>query len=179
MKKFLKKLDPMPSGSSLPVSGPMALLRNSIDPDGSKYGKYLDPLGLFHDKDGPPNTEASDRMAALHRAEWDDYVQRFQPYDQKLLDSVRGDTLQREAVDRAGLSTNQAFDTARGSAERDRGRVGLADVDPTVRAHRDQEFQASKSAAMATNKNLSRLHADDRAQKVMAGNMAVGLRDYG
>src|SRR5690554_6689432 len=77
---------------ALPISGVTGYLRNRFDPDGSKYGQYLDPAGLFYNKNkaGEPDYEASNRTAGILRRDWENYLQDYAPYDAKLRNMVMG-----------------------------------------------------------------------------------------
>lgn len=162
----------------LPISGVTGYLRNKFDPDGSKYGKYLDPAGLFHSGgSSAPDNEASGRMAGILRRDWDNYLQDYQPYDAKLREMVMGDRDNQEAIDRARDTTLASFDASQGALGRDRSRLGLSMAADESKQMKDRSArQRTLSEVGAVNR--TRMHMADRDMQMMAGNMAGGgLRD--
>lgn len=118
---------------------------------------------------------ASDQMGQLLRAEWDDYINRFAPYDQKLIGLATSDEDNQFAIDRARQGVGGAFDTAAGTMQRNRERMGvtgLADVDNSI----SRQMAGSRTLAELSAVNNTRLHAQDRDKSIMAGDAAAGLK---
>lgn len=118
---------------------------------------------------------ASDRVGQLHRDEWYDYLNRFQPYDQKLLALATGDTDNKAAIQRSRESVGTAFDVATGSMNRDLSRMGLSEASDE-RLQREASTGLARAAAEVSAVNGARLHTQDRDMKLMSGDMATGLR---
>lgn len=118
---------------------------------------------------------ASDRVGQLHHDEWYDYLNRFQPYDQKLLALSTGNTDNKAAIQRSRESVGAAFDTATGSMQRDLSRMGLSEA-TDERSQREASTGLARAAAEVSAVNGARLHTQDRDMKLMSGDMATGLR---
>lgn len=118
---------------------------------------------------------ASDRVGRLHREEWYDYLNRFQPYDQRLLTLATTDADNEAAIQRSRESVNTAFDAASGSLQRDITRLGLSEADDE-RRQREASTDLARTAAEVGAINGTRLHTQDRDMKLMSGDMATGLR---
>jgi hypothetical protein len=118
---------------------------------------------------------ASDRMGNLIREEWDDYVARFQPYDQKVIGLATSDVDNQEAIERARSGVAGSFDVAQGTLQRNQQRLGLS----TAQRERDvnqRNTQAAKTLAEVGAINGTRIAAQDRDRALMAGNAAAGLK---
>lgn len=118
---------------------------------------------------------ASDRIGNLHRAEWADYVKRFEPRDQQLLGIATGNTDNQQAIDRSLSSVGGAFNVSRGSLDRDMSRMGLSSL-PDERLQRERGSLSAQRAAEVSAVNGARIHTQDRDMKLMSGDMASGLR---
>lgn len=118
---------------------------------------------------------ASDQMGKLMRAEWDDYITRFAPYDQKLIGLATSDEDNQQAIDRARAGVSSAFDTATGTLQRNNERLGvsgLADVNQSM----SRQIANNRTLAELNVANKTRLHAQDRDKSIMAGDAAAGLK---
>ena len=118
---------------------------------------------------------ASDRIANLMRAEWDDYLTRFQPRDQQLLGIATGTVDNEAAITRSRESAGGAFDAAQGTLNRDMSRLGLSSM-PDEAAPNRRNTQAAKTAAEVAAINGARISTQDRDLQLMSGDMAAGLR---
>lgn len=165
-------------GNTMPMDGTVTSLRNQFDPDGSKYGKYLDPLGLFHSPGASePDYEASTRTANILRRDWDNYLQDYAPYDAQLREMVMGDRDNQVAIDRARDATLASFDASQGALERNRSRLGLSLTGAESKQMKGRTARQRTLAEVGAT-NRTRLHMRDRDMQMMAGNAAgAGLRD--
>lgn len=122
------------------------------------------------------NEEASDKIARIYREEWQDYLNRFAPYDQKLIQAGTGDLDNQQAIDRARESSITAFDVAQQSQQRDLSRLGVSD-NPEERQYRESRTARQRKAAEIDATNRARLHTQDRDQQILTGGAATGLRE--
>ena len=120
--------------------------------------------------------KASDQLARIYREEWQDYLNRFAPAEQKLIDMATGTQDNEQAIDRARSSAAGAFDSANAGRQRDFQRLGLSESQDE-RAFRERRSARQKKVAEVDAANKARLHTQDRDLNLMAGDMAVGLRD--
>ena len=119
---------------------------------------------------------ASQTYARLLRDQWADYVERFQPYDEKLREIATGDADNKQAEQIARNAVDSGFRLAEGSFSRDMSRQGIS-LSPEEKMVTDRQNQIDKTAAEVGSVNAARLHARDRDQALMAGDLAVGLRE--
>lgn len=122
------------------------------------------------------NGSAEDTLAAIYRAEWQDYLDRFAPYEDKLIDFASNPEEVTKAVDKAGQNVDQGFMTAKGNLDRDRSRYGL-NLTGREAASEDRSNAMDKTAAKLAARNSTRLHVQDQQERVMSGGSAVGLRE--
>lgn len=118
---------------------------------------------------------ASDRIANLHRSEWQDYLTRFQPRDRQLLNLASGTLDNEQAIARSREAAGTGFDVAEQSLQRDMSRLGLSQSADEV-AQRGRSNSMARAAAEVSAVNGARLHTQDRDLKLMSGDMATGLR---
>lgn len=118
---------------------------------------------------------ASDRMGNLIRAEWDDYVTRFQPYDQKLIGLATGQQDNEQAIARARGSVAGSFDVAQGTLGRNKERLGLSSVSDEA-AVQNRNTATARTTSELNAINGTRIHAQDRDLSLMAGDAAAGLK---
>ncbi len=130
--------------------------------------------GITEDEATKPGS-ASDKLGSLIRAEWDDYLTRFAPYDQKLVGLATSDEDNQQAINRARQSVTGAFDTAAGTLQRNNERLGVSGLSD-VTASMNRQSSSSRTLAELSAVNKTRLHAQDRDQSIMAGDAAAGLK---
>jgi hypothetical protein len=118
---------------------------------------------------------ASDRMGQLIRSEWDDYVTRFQPYDQRVISMATGDEDNLAAVGRARAGVAGSFDVAQGTLQRNKERLGLSDAVDEV-AVNNRNTTTARTSSELNAINGTRIHAQDRDLSLMAGDAAAGLK---
>lgn len=122
------------------------------------------------------NGSAENTLAQIYRAEWQDYLDRFAPYEDKLIDYAMNPGEVTEAVDRAGENVDQGFMNAQGNLNRDRSRYGLS-LNGREAANEERNTAIDKTAAKLAARNSTRLHVQDQQERVMSGGSAVGLRE--
>jgi len=118
---------------------------------------------------------ASDLMGRLLREEWADYMNRFAPYDQKLIGLATSNEDNLQAIDRARQGASGAFDVATGTMNRNNNRLGLSNA-ADVNSSLDRQSQGNRTLAELGAMNKTRLHTEDRDRSIMAGDAAAGLK---
>lgn len=117
--------------------------------------------------------DPSAATAALTRAQWADYQQRFQPVETQLMNmttysnpEIVGQELGR-AIGEQGY-INKAFNTAQTQAVNNTARFGAA-LTPEQQAARNRQFTMSKSTAVVDAANRIRQKLIDRNQQIAVG----------
>lgn len=139
-------------------------------------GQATGQTGLLStDQPVQKNESASDTMARLQRAEWDDYKARFEPYNQKLIGLATGDEDNQQAVAMARSSAGLSFANAQRAADQDRERYGTALNADELQAN-TRGLSHAKAVADVGAVNQARLAASDRDMDIMSGDMSSGLK---
>lgn len=133
---------------------------------GAEYVSNLDePIILSKDKS---KYSASENMAKIARAEWEDYKKRFVPIENRLISEVSDRSLYEEAAERGAQNVGLAFDSQLGINERNNQRLGI-----TQTAEQQEQFtrQAGlqRSLAQVEASNRGREAIDERNLNIMAG----------
>lgn len=131
--------------------------------------------GAVSSNDPSKAGSASDQMGRLIRAEWGDYVSRFQPYDRQLIGLATGDTDNNQAIGRARSGVAGSFDVAQGTLQRNQQRLGLSSASDELAAQ-TQNTATAKTVAEVGAVNGTRLNTKDRDLSLMAGDAAAGLK---
>lgn len=111
---------------------------------------------------------ASSMSAQLTRAQWQDWITRFAPYETRLKELAMGQTDNQEAEQRAGQAVSTAFNTSQGSYARNRARYGLSAMPGMT-----DQMALSKTATQAAAINQTRQATRDRDMALLTG----GLND--
>lgn len=113
---------------------------------------------------------ASDRYAELTRQNYEDWLRRFYPSQQRLLKDSQNDVLLNEQLSRVG-----------GVAKRAMGGAALADSNRMARygvvSDNDPSRKSKQALAIAHAKNSLREHERDRSLRALSGG-TTGLRQY-
>lgn len=122
---------------------------------------------------GSRQNNAADEAAAMSRAQYDDYNNRFVPIENEILGSI-GDTEQqaRDAA-AAGVRSDQAFDVSSGVLGRNLGRL---QVTPTaeVKQASDRKISLGRAIANVDAQNRTKMSAEDRDLSLAGGMIPVG-----
>lgn len=113
----------------------------------------------------------SDNIAKVHRAEWEDYLSRFAPVENMLIDKFNDSAGRAEAVDKAGTAMASAFDRSKEQTDMNMSRYGL-NISQDKQKQRDNEFALKKTAGVAGAKNGMRIAKEDQRMGIMAGGLS-------
>jgi hypothetical protein len=130
------------------------------NPTASAYGN-IDPSNYLKDK----KKGASDLSAAVERAKFQDYLNRFAPVENYLVGQVDGRNTKDLGFDvaRANQSVMNAGANMQGQQERAMGRFGLQYKGPSIGTSND--ITGGRVAAM----NQARMAGEERALSLMSG----------
>ena len=132
----------------------------SYNPTDSAYGNINPSNYLMDKKEG-----ASNLSAAVTRAQYQDYLNRFAPVENFLVGQVNGRNTKDLGLDvaRANQSVMNAGANMQGQQERAMGRFGLAYNGPSIGSSND--ITGGRVAAM----NQARMADEERALSLMSG----------
>jgi len=116
--------------------------------------------------------QSSYQAAGTAFDQWNDYQQRFKPYQAKLIDSVNYPDLGIADENFAKTATKQAFDAVRGAEMRDLNRQGAIMTWDQAQAG-ERKLGLDQAAQTAASVNAARLHTQDSNLAVMAGGMGT------
>lgn len=160
-----------PSGNSLKSYGSA-----TVTP-GLQVGNWKGGEQIIQETSGDPTKEgsASDQMGNLLRAEWGDYLNRFSPYDQKLIGLATSDEDNQQAIARARANVGSSFDTSTATMQRNNERLGLSNYANRAQSL-NRQTASSRTLAELNAVNKTRLHVQDRDKSIMSGDAAAGLK---
>ena len=110
-------------------------------------------------------------LAKVHRAEWNDYLNRYVPIENELFAKFNDKKAISESVDKAGLTMASAFDKSRQQTDADLSSYGV-NLSDRQREMRDRRFEIDKSAAVAGAMNDMRIAKEDQRMAILAGGLS-------
>jgi hypothetical protein len=114
-----------------------------------------------------------DVLAGIYRDQWDDYVKRFFPLENELVDTYNNPAVHSRIIGAATQKVATGFDAAEGSYARGMARYGMS-PDAQVKAEADRSFNLGRSLATVDAKNRTRQALLERDQGMLAGGMSTG-----
>tara|TARA_R110002049_G_scaffold127881_1_gene285032 strand:- start:528 stop:1013 length:486 start_codon:yes stop_codon:yes gene_type:complete len=114
------------------------------------------------------DTYAADTFADITRAEYRDYKDRFQPYEQKLMSLAQSEELLDEQLSRITATSKRRFDQSKANSALMNQRYGVQQNDEQ-RNYSNTMTDASRGLAISQAKNMSRLAATDRKTGILSG----------
>lgn len=119
---------------------------------------------------------ADDTLANLYRSEWNEYLRLFPKYDKLMVELGMGTEDNEQAIARARESADDAFESSRGTYQRNMSRYRINE-EPDEKAARERQESRNLMSARATAGNQARIHTRDRDTALLGGNLSVGLQD--
>lgn len=117
---------------------------------------------------------ASKTMAALTRAEWEDYKTRFQPYEKKLKQLAIGGDVNTQ-IDTAKGLVDASFGQASAAMDQQLDKYGVSADQQTQQAN-NRSLSLSHASSLAGAENNVRLTNYDRQNELMAGSSVGGMK---
>lgn len=134
--------------------------------------------GLFLAATKHGDFSGSDNLAAVHRAEWDDYLSRFAPTEDLLFDIFNDEEGRQQAVEEAGANAGTAIDRSKQQADMSLSRYGV-NLSEDKAQKRDRKYALDKTLAVAGAKNMQRDENEKQKMSVMAGSSATTKSNLG
>jgi len=113
---------------------------------------------------------ASDKFASITRQQYADWLNRFLPKQQQLMELANNDSLLNAQLSRTADTAANAVNTAEKAQTNQMARMGVANVTNA----NDNSDSLNKSLAVASAKNGTRTAAEERSLSILAGNNARG-----
>ena len=107
-----------------------------------------------------------DIMAEITRQQYDDYIDRFLPIENQLIDLATSDELLNDQLARNVETVDQQYAMSSKGNEMQSGRMGL---DNTKTAQQGTNTGLSKSLSLASAQNESRSAIDDLQKSIITG----------
>jgi len=137
----------------------------SNDPFYSGNDLYVNP---FRSGD----QSAQDTLADLYEAEFQDYLQRFFPVEQDLIQQMTTgfEGLQQEEIGRAQEAVARQYANVRGQFGRRQAGFGIS-----LRPDSQADYQRSETSALIAARNFARMRAEERRMQVLSGGLGSAM----
>jgi len=137
----------------------------SNDPFYSGNNLYVNP---FRSGD----QSAQDTLADLYEAEFQDYLQRFFPVEQDLIQQMTTgfEGLQQEEIGRAQEAVARQYANVRGQFGRRQAGFGIS-----LRPDSQADYQRSETSALIAARNFARMRAEERRMQVLSGGLGSAM----
>ena len=111
-------------------------------------------------------------MADLYEAEFQDYLQRFFPVEQDLIQQMTTgfEGLQQEEIGRAQEAVARQYANVRGQAGRRQAGFGIS-----LRPESQADFQRSETSALIAARNFARMRSEERRMQVLSGGLGSAM----
>lgn len=120
------------------------------------------------------DTAAQDTLADLYEAEFQDYLARFFPVEQDLIQQMTTgfEELQQEEIGRAQRAVARQYANVRGQESRRMAGFGLA-----LRPGSGQDFRRSETSALVAARNFARINSEQRRSDVLSGGLGSAMSE--
>ena len=135
------------------------------DPYYSQNNLYVNP---FRSGD----QAAQDTLADLYEAEFQDYLQRFFPVEQDLIQQMTTgfEGLQQEEISRAQEAVAKQYANVRGQEGRRQAGFGIS-----LRPEFESDYQRSETSALIAARNFARMRSGERRQQILSGGLGSAM----
>lgn len=154
----------------------MAFFRNSglFKDDRDEYG-YRDPYGnnnLYVNPFRQGDQSAQDTLADLYEAEFQDYLNRFFPVEQDLINQMTTgfEGLQQEEIDRAQGAVARQFANTRGQEMRRQAGYGVS-----LRPETQGDYQRAEASSLVAARNFARMRSVERRNQILSGGLGSAM----
>jgi len=159
----------------------MAFYTNPLYNTGlGQYGRYDDyaaeptvnEQSLYVDPYRKGDQSAQETLADLYEAEFQDYLTRFFPVEQGLIQEMTTGFagLQQEEISRAQQATARQYANIRGQQQRRLAGYGIMQ-----RPGAEQDISRSETSALVAARNFARTRAEQRRLEVISGGLGSVL----
>ena len=150
-------------------------VRNDNSSSGGGNGSSVPAPAPKPQKPQKPKTlSASETLAQIHREEWEDWKDRFQPRLEDLARQAQSGELTKADVKRADKSVVSSFDRSEDAQKLRLSRLGLQQ-DSRQSAASKRMLGLNETATRASVRNNTRIAGQDRDMQILAGGGNIGL----
>jgi hypothetical protein len=149
----------------------LAGLRGSGE-SGSSNIKNLEEIAPNHLIADQSSKSYSKNMAQIHRAEWQDYIDRFAPVENELIKIYNDDFSRDQSVKKAGLTARRSINSSKNQADRTFDRYGL-NLSGHQRRLRNKNYALEGAAAEAGAKNAMRTAKESERMNIVTGGLST------
>ena len=144
-------------------------------------GFYEGEMGVFVGRDpmyvDPNQTgdfSAQETLADLYEAEFQDYLNRFFPVEQDLINQMTTGFagLQQEEIDRAQRAVSRQFANARGQEIRRQAGFGIS-----LRPESQADFERARTSSLVAARNFARMRSEERRTQILSGGLGSALTE--
>ncbi len=136
---------------------------------GQSYGQgsYVNP---FRQGD----QAAQDTLADLYEAEFEDYLRRFFPVEQDLIEQMTTGfgELQQEEISRAQGAVARQFANTRGQETRRQAGYGVS-----LRPETQGDYQRTETSALVAARNFAQMRSVERRNQILSGGLGSALTE--
>ena len=139
-----------------------------------EYG-YGDPYGnnnLYVNPFRTGSQSAQDTLADLYEAEFQDYLNRFFPVEQDLINQMTTgfEGLQQEEIDRAQGAVARQFANTRGQEMRRQAGYGVS-----LRPETQGDYQRAEASSLVAARNFARMRSVERRNQILSGGLGSAM----
>lgn len=136
------------------------------------YNPTISDSNLYVNPFRSGDQSAQETLADLYEAEFQDYLQRFFPIEQDLIQQMTTgfEGLQQEEIGRAQEAVARQYANVRGQAGRRRAGYGLS-----LRPESQTEFERSETSALIAARNFARARSEQRRMDILSGGLGSGM----
>lgn len=140
----------------------------------NEYG-YGDPYGnnnLYVNPFRTGSQSAQDTLADLYEAEFQDYLNRFFPVEQDLINQMTTgfEGLQQEEIDRAQGAVARQFANTRGQEMRRQAGYGVS-----LRPETQGDYQRAEASSLVAARNFARMRSVERRNQILSGGLGSAM----
>lgn len=131
-------------------------------------GHYINPEAVNNDKyEGASNT-----LAQLNRAQWNDWKARFKPRLEQLAGYAQSGELTQQSVGLARDAVGQSFDSMAATQQRRQSDLGIQ-MTPAQQAANKRTMGLTEASTTASAMNQARAAGKDRDMQILAGGGSI------
>lgn len=137
--------------------------------------RYGDPYGnnnLYVNPFRTGSQSAQDTLADLYEAEFQDYLNRFFPVEQDLINQMTTgfEGLQQEEIDRAQGAVARQFANTRGQEMRRQAGYGVS-----LRPETQGDYQRAEASSLVAARNFARMRSVERRNQILSGGLGSAM----
>ena len=158
-------------------SGPWYMTNKGNKPQSPNPAPETQPaIGLNGLPGITSNSSASQTMAAIYRKDWEDYLSRFAPYEQKMMGLVGNQGIKDQLLNDATANVNQAFGISNSNYNSRMQNYGATSDNLQTMVH-DKQTGLAKTAALVGARNGIRTQLKDTENNILAGGLGDVLKN--